>query len=151
MTFSVPRTIAGMALAAALMVSLFAAQPVRSQDAFAEEDIHRMVDSLRNGSISVPAVADECRRGLEEDPSAQMIQQFFRAFLEVPESYGLSAFCRAITLAVKDGKVTAEGIALVGRNGGDAVTALEIGRLMRAVYFSHVVTTTASAEGQRPQ
>lgn len=151
MKIPVPRTIAVTALAAVLMASVSAAQPVTIQDAFADEDIHRMVDSLRKGTISVQAAADECRRGLEEDPSAQMMQEFFQAFLEVPENYGLAAFCRAITLAVKDGKVTAEGIALVGRNAGDAATALEVGRLMRAVYFSHIVTTTASAEGRLPQ
>lgn len=150
MTVLVPRTITAAALAVALLASVSAAQPARAQDAFAEDDIRLMVDSLRNGTISVPAAADDCRRALDEESSAPEMREVFAGFLEVPADYGLAAFCRALAQAIKDGKVSADSMVLVGRNGGDAATALEVGRLMRAVYFSHVVTTTASAEGQRP-
>lgn len=151
MRVSLMRTIAATALAAALMASVSAVQSARAEDAFAEDDIRRMADDLRNGTISVSAAADECRRGLDEEPDAQEMREVFAAFLEVPEDYGLAAFCRALAQAIKDGELTAEGMVLVSRDGRDAATALEVGRLLRAVYFSHVVTTTASAEGRRPQ
>src|SRR3546814_5828774 len=67
-------------------------------------------------------------------------------FLEVPEDCALTAFCRALARAIKAGDVSADGIVLVSRDGRDPATALEIGSILRAVYFSHVVTTTASAE-----
>lgn len=151
MAFLVPRRMAAMALAAALATSVSAAQPARAQDAFAEDDIRRMADGLRSGTLSVSVAADECRRGLDAESSAQEMREVFAAFLEVPEDYGLAAFCRALAQAIKDGEITAEGMVLVGRAGDDAATALEVGRLLRAVYFSHVITTTASAEGRRPQ
>lgn len=151
MTLPVPRKTAGIALAAALLSSLAAAPPTNAQDAFAEDDIRRMADGLRNGTLPVAVAADECRRGLDADPTAPDLREAFATFLEVPEDYGLAAFCRALAQAMKDGKITAEGMVLVSRDGSDAATALEVGRILRAVYFSHVVTTTASAEGRRLQ
>lgn len=151
MIFLVPRTMATMALAVVLTTSASAAQPASAQDVFAEDDVRRMADGLRNGTISVSVAAEECSRGLDEESSAQEMREVFAAFLEVPETYGLAAFCRALAQAIKDGEITAEDMVLVSRDGNDAATALEVGRLLRAVYFSHVVTTTASAEGRRPQ
>lgn len=144
----VPRRMATTALAAALMVSAFAAQPVRSQASFAEDNIRRMVDGLRSGTLSVSTAADECRRAMEAERDAQTIREVFHAFLEVPKSHSLAAFCRALALAIKDGKLTAEGLTRVDGDIDDHAKALETGRLFRAVFFSHIVTTTASAEGQ---
>lgn len=151
MKVSVPQRLAATALAAALMASVSVAQPSRAQDALGEEDIQRMVDGLRNGTLSVSIAADECRRGLEAEPDAQAIREVFHAFLEVPESHSLVAFCRALALAIKDDKLTTKGLMLIRHDVKDPAQALEFGRLMRAVYFSHIITTTASAEGQRLQ
>lgn len=140
-------------LAAALTVASLAclAAPSLAQPAFVEDDIRRMVDGLRDGTLSVTFASDECRRGLEEDPDGSDIKEVMAAFLEVPEDFGLAAFCRALAQAIKAGDVSADAMVLVSRDGRDPATALEIGSILRAVYFSHVVTTTASAEGRKPQ
>lgn len=149
MTFPVPRTIAGMALAAALLSSPAAVQPAMAQNPFAEDDIRRIVEGLRDGTYSVRYASDECQRGFGKDPAVQDLREVMSTFLEVPEDLAVAAFCGALAQAIKDGEITADGMLLVSRNGRDAASALEIGRILRAVYFSHVVTTTASAEGGR--
>jgi hypothetical protein len=139
-------------LVAALTVASLAwlAAPSLAQPAF-EDDIRSMVDGLRDGTLSIAFASDECRRGLEEDPAGNDIEEVMAGFLEVPEDFGLAAFCRALVRAIKAGDVSADGMVLVSRDGRDPATALEIGSILRAVYFSHVVTTTASAEGRKPR
>ena len=127
------------------------APPSLAQAPFAEDDVRRMVDGLRDGTLSAAYVSDECRRSLEDDPAGKDLEQGMATFLEVPEDLALSAFCRALVQAIKAGELSADGLALVSRDGRDPATALEIGRILRAVYFSHVVTTTASAEGSKPR
>lgn len=139
-------------VAALTVVSLpLLAAPSLAQSSFVEGDIRRMVEGLRDGTVSVAFASDECRRGLEEDPGGKEIKEVMAGFLEVPEDFGLAAFCRALVQAIKAGDVSADGMVLVSRDGRDPATALEVGSILRAVYFSHVVTTTASAEGRKPQ
>ena len=155
MTGPVPRTIAAMALIAALLASLYAAQPAMAQDAFAEDDLRRMADGLRNGTISIDSASDECLTALEKHPIREDLQEVMAGFLEVPEGIAGEAFCRALMRGIKSGDVSVDRVAQMiegGRNPApNPAGALEFGRLLRAVYFSHVVTTTASAEGRRPQ
>jgi hypothetical protein len=151
MTFPMPRSIAGMALAVALVSSPTAVQPALAQNIFAEDDIRRMVEGLRNGTYSVRYASEECQRGFGDDPAVQDLREVMSTFLEVPEDLAVAAFCDALAQAVKDGEVTADGMVLVSRNRRDAASALEVGSILRAVYFSHVVTTTASAEEGQPR
>ena len=140
-------------LAAALTIASLPllAAPSLAQSSFVEDDIRRMVEGVRDGTLSVAFASDECRRGLEEDPGGKEIKEVMAGFLEVPEDFGLAAFCRALVQAIKAGDVSADAMVLVSRDGRDPATALEVGGILRAVYFSHVVTTTASAEGRKPQ
>lgn len=127
------------------------APPSLAQAPFAEDDIRRMVEGLRDGTLSVAFASDECRRSLEDDPAGKDLEEVMATFLEVPEDLALAAFCRALMQAIKSGELAADGLVLVTRDGRDPATALQIGRLLRATYFSHVVTTTASAEGSEPR
>jgi hypothetical protein len=138
---------------AATFVAALAVQapPSLAQAPFTEDDMRRMVDGLRDGTLSVAYASGECRRSLEDDPAGKGLEQVMATFLEVPEDLALSAFCRALVQAIKAGELSADGLMLVSRDGRDPATALEIGRILRATYFSHVVTTTASAEGSKPR
>lgn len=138
-------------LAAAVLVasSAWFTTPSLAQSPLVEDEIRSMVDGLRDGTLSVAYASDECRRGLQEEPDAKDLEEVMGTFLEVPEELALAAFCRALAQAIKAGELSAEGLVLVSRDGRDPATALEVGRILRAVYFAHVKTTTASAEGRK--
>ena len=139
------------ALAVASLSLAWLATPSLAQTPLVEDDIRRMVDGLHDGTLSITYASDECRRSLEEDPGGKDIMEVMAGFLEVPEDFAPAAFCRALAQAIKVGDVSADSLVIVSREGRDPATALEIGRILRAVYFSHVVTTTASAEEGKPQ
>lgn len=139
------------ALAIALPAFCWLASPSPAQQEFDEDALRRMADGLRDGTISIDIASDECRRHFEGQPSGDGFDQAMAGFLEVPEDIAVAAFCRSLVKSIKAGDLSADGLALVNRNANDSATAFEVGRLLRAIYFSHVVTTTASAEGRKPQ
>src|SRR3546814_1012835 len=113
-------------VAAVTVASLpWLAAPSLAQPSFAEDDIRRMVEGLRDGTLSVTFASDECRRGLEEDPGGKDLKEAMAGFLEVPEDFALTAFCRALATAIKAGDVSAGGLVLVRRDGPDPLDALE--------------------------
>jgi hypothetical protein len=72
-------------------------------------------------------------------------------FLVVPEELALAATCQAIMRAVKADEIPVEALVVFSRGELNSAGLFEIGRILRAVYFSHRLTTTASVVGQAAQ
>ena len=141
------------ALAIALPTLCWLASPSLAQQTFNTDDLRRMAAGLRNGTLSDSLVSDECRRVLEGHPRGQSIEEAMAGFLDVPEDIAAAAFCRALVQGIKADDLSVDEIALLIQEGSDPASdpasALAFGRLLRALYFSHVVTV--SAEGGTPQ
>ena len=139
-----------LAVSAGLMFGGLA-EPAVGQEWFSTTDITRLVEGLKNGTLSPAYVSSECERDVVQGPEGENLRQVISTYLEVPEPLAQGAFCRALVQAIRDGELTTEGLVKVARQKIDADTFLEVGRILRAVYFAHRRTTTASLEGQELQ
>ena len=127
------------------------AQPAVGQQWFSTADITRLVEGLKNGTFSPAYVSKECESDIVEGSEGDNLRQVMSTYLEVPEPLAQGAFCRALVQAIIDDELTVEGLVKVARQRMDAGTFLEVGRILRAVYFAHRRMTTASIEGQELQ
>lgn len=143
------------ALAIALPALSWSPAPALAQQDFTADDLQRMADGLRNGTVSVDFASDECQSALGEHPIRGDLQEIMAGFLDVPEGIAGEAFCRALMTGIKAGDVSVDRVAQMIAEGRDPASdpagALEFGRILRALYFSHIVTSTVSAEGNKPQ
>lgn len=131
----------------AAVVLLQGSPPAAAQQGFDEQEIRTLVEGLRAGTISASFASEECRAHLQESEGKDLAE-VMAGYLEVPEDLALAAFCASLVQAIKSGTATLEGLLIIARQRDDPATFLEVGRLLRAIYFSHHMTTTASAEGE---
>ena len=137
------------ALAVALWVTQ--AEPASAQQSFSETEIRELFESLQNGTLRPSYASKECHLQLKSDPEGDPTREFMATFLEVPPEYALSAFCDALVLAIKTGDVTLEGLMLLAGQSNDAAMLLEAGRVLRAIFYLHRRTSTASLDRVAPQ
>ena len=134
------------AFAVSAMALYIAAQaPADAQQIFAGQDIHKLVQDLRDGTLELSYASDQCRRDVMDDPDEQDIRQLMATFLDVPEDLSIQAFCTALVQALRDNELSEQTLLAVNHQIKDAGAFMEVGRLLRAVYFSHRLNTTASA------
>jgi hypothetical protein len=136
-------------LAAAAMAQ--APAPALAQQVSDEQDMRDLYDGLRNGTLPPAFVSEECRKYLADSEEDEGLDEFLAGYLEVPVELGEAAFCASLVQAIKDGAVPLETLAVIARERHDAAMYREVGRLLRAVYFTHRSTTTASAERVVPR
>lgn len=146
-----PRSPAGMVLAATLLSPLIAVHPALGQQPFPEAEVRPLVEGLRSGRLASATAGADCTQRVEQDEGGNGIRQFMSTYLEVPEEQAVSAFCEALMRAIKAGTVSAEGLIVIARERRDAEGFREFGRLLRAVYFAHRLTPAAGAEEGRLQ
>lgn len=135
------------ALAAAGLLAV-AALPAPAVAQAPEAEIRALTEGLQNGTIPLSLASEQCRQEIAAGEGPEEIAQFMSTFLVVPEELALAATCQAIMRAVKANEVTADALLIFAQDETDAAGLLEAGRVMRAIYFSHRLTTTASASGQ---
>ena len=73
------------------------------------------------------------------------------AYLEVPPQAGIQAFCDALVLAIKEEQISLYSLLTIARERNDDEMFLEVGRLLRIVYFLHRRASTVSLEGPAAQ
>lgn len=100
-----------------------------------------------------PAFASQrCSGSLDLNFEGDDLRDVMATFLDVPADSALSAFCDALVVAIVDGRLTLSGLLQVARNQGSEDEALfEVGRLLRAIYFAHGPSPSASLEGGTAQ
>ncbi|MPZ11116.1 MAG: hypothetical protein GEU89_13040 [Kiloniellaceae bacterium] len=146
-----PHRFAGT-LIAAMLLALFALPAAAAAQAFQDEEEFRVLaEGLRNGTIPLSVASEQCRQEIAAGEGPEEIVQFMSTFLVVPEKLALAATCQAIMRAVKADEIPVEALVVFSRGELDSVGLFEIGRILRAVYFSHRLTTTASVVGQAAQ
>lgn len=135
------------ALAVAGLLAV-AALPAPAAAQVPEAEIRALTEGLQNGTLPLSLASEQCREDLAKGEDAQAIAEVMSTYLEVPEELALAATCQAIMRAIKANEVTADALLLFAQDELDAAGLFEAGRVMRAIYFSHRLTTTASASGQ---
>ncbi|MGF1628322.1 MAG: hypothetical protein ACFCUT_02525 [Kiloniellaceae bacterium] len=150
MGYRLPRCFACAIAVMAAMALAHMPAPLAAQQPLVEDEVLSFVEGLQNGTLPPALASEDCRRQMEQDPGIADFLQVMATYLEVPEAMALSAFCTALVRAVRAGDLTAGGLAVVARQKMDAAMLLEVGRILRAVHFSHRLTTTASAAGDTP-
>src|SRR3546814_9241813 len=84
---------------------------------------------------------EECRRGMAATEDAEQLAQVFSAYLDVPEEAALGATCQALVRAIKAGDVSLDTLLLFTQPVTDSGELFEAGRLLRAIFFAHRLTT----------
>lgn len=135
-------------LLGAMAVVLWATQPtlLAAQESLEESEIRDLVEGLQNGTLQPSFASEQCHLGLQDDPQGDDLREFVSGYLEVPPETALPAFCDALVQVIKARTITLESLLTVVRQQGEAAGFLEVGRLLRAVYFSHLRASTASLE-----
>src|SRR3546814_4520026 len=101
-----------------------------------------------NGTMPSGLAGEECRRGMAATEDAEQLAQVFSAYLDVPEEAALGATCQALVRAIKAGDVSLDTLLLFTQPVTDSGELFEAGRLLRAIFLAHRLTTSASAEGE---
>lgn len=126
------------------------AQPALAQSGFGEDDIAKLVDGLKDGTLPAGLASAECQIGFEDEADYDdEVREFMAAFLEVPDDLALKAFCDAMIRSIMEGNLTKEALILVSQGEEDRETAFEVGRFIRVVYFAHDRATLIAAPGTR--
>ena len=125
--------------------------PAAAEQPFAEAKIRELVEGLQNGTLPPYFVSEACRLEMQSDPKGEDLREIMTTYLEVPPELALSAFCDALVAIVRSGDVTLEGLLRIARNEKDAAMGLEVGRFLRAIFYAHRRTSTASLEGATAQ
>src|SRR3546814_15383222 len=132
-----------------MLFALFALPAAGAAQAFQdEEEIRALAEGLRNGTIPLSIASEQCRQGIAAGEDPEEIAQFMSTFLVVPEELALAATCQAMMRAVKADEITVDALALFSDGQLDSAGLLEMGRLMRALQFTHRLQTPASAAGE---
>ena len=137
-----PGALAVVALAA------FTQLPAQSaaQDALSDGEVRRLAEGLQQGSLSPAYVSGECQRHVEGSEEHVDLKQVMSTFLLVPETQAVAAFCDALVQAVKAGDLQGQTLAALPRITDDSALFLELGRVLRAVYFSHRIKLTGAGQ-----
>lgn len=130
----------------AMVLVLWATQPtpVAATQPFVESEIRTLFEGLQNGTLQPSFASTQCHLGLRDDPQGDDLREIMAGYLEVPPETALPAFCDALVMVIRSRAITLESFLTIVRDRGDAASFLEVGRLLRAVYFSHLRTSTAS-------
>ncbi|MFN4764791.1 hypothetical protein ACKGJN_16805, partial [Gillisia sp. Q332] len=91
--------IIGPSLAASLMVAPAAATSL-------EEEMLEAVRSLRSGTLSPEATAENCVGAIEDSDKEADYRAVMASFLDVPRSDAIPALCRAIIRSIVAGTLT---------------------------------------------
>lgn len=144
-TFHLHRAIGTLAAVAILAFVQLPSQAA-TQQASSEAEIQRLVAGLQDGSLSPAYVSGECQRHVEAEDDRKDLKQVMSTYLAVPETQAVTAFCDALAEAVKAGDLQGETLAALPRMENDATLFLELGRVLRAVYFSHRIKLTGAGQ-----
>jgi hypothetical protein len=133
-------------LLGAMAVVLWVTQPtpVAAEEPFEESEIRDLVEGLQNGTLRPSFASEQCQLGLRDNPQGEDLREITSGYLDVPPETALPAFCDALVRVIQSRTITLESLLTIVRKQGEAAGFLEVGRLLRAIYFSHLRASTAS-------
>ncbi len=114
--------------------------------------MREVFDGLQSGALKPATASERCSGSLNTNPEGDNLRDVMATFLDVPADSALPAFCDALVIAIVDGRLTLDGLLQVaGNQGSEDAAFFEVGKLLRAVYFAHEPSPTASLKGGTAQ
>lgn len=134
----------GLLFALGTVAALWLTQTaVAAGEAQPEEEMLGAVEGLRNGTLAPEDVNTACLASISASGDEHSYREVMAPFLEVPDDKAVPALCQALVRAISAETVSEETLRQILNPRDKDAEALEVGRLMRAVYFSHRRSATS--------
>lgn len=128
---------AAAVLTAVGLLVLGAGTPVLADDDAFTGEMREAVESLRDGSMTPAEASASCLGALEAGGKTRSYREFMSTFLNVPDDEAVAVLCRATVQGIADGSISEAQLGPALDPTGDDGEAVEFGRLLRAIFFSH--------------
>jgi hypothetical protein len=137
---------------AAVVVCLIAAPCALAATAeelsHAEQKLLQVLERTESGDLDPASAAAGCVGYLSALKDAEKMGHVVVGLLQVHDQDALTATCEALTKATATGSYSAERFRSLSLNGESETRLLELGRLIRALYFAHNIKPASTDAGR---